>query len=68
MANKDHLAVLKQGANAWNQWRANNPGIKPDLGFSNLSRANLSGLDLSATPFTALNFKFVKRSPVLILQ
>ena len=42
MANKDHLAILKLGVNAWNKWRKSTPSIKPDL-----SQAILRNLDLS---------------------
>jgi hypothetical protein len=31
MANEEHLARLKHGVDAWNQWRAANPDIVPDL-------------------------------------
>ncbi len=31
MANKKHLAILKQGVVAWNEWRENHPEIKVDL-------------------------------------
>src|SRR5262245_15055708 len=31
MANSDHVAILKQGIIEWNQWRANNPEVVPDL-------------------------------------
>jgi len=62
MANEEHLALLKQGVEAWNEWKANNPDIRPDLSFAtgngitirgaklsgvDLSRANLSRADLS---------------------
>jgi uncharacterized protein YjbI with pentapeptide repeats len=56
MANKDYLTLLKQGANTWNQWRENNPGIKPDLSFSNLSRTNLRELDLSDANLRDVDF------------
>jgi uncharacterized protein YjbI with pentapeptide repeats len=47
MANKEHLALLKQGANACNEWRFyNNPIIRPDLSEANLSGANLSRTNL----------------------
>jgi hypothetical protein len=47
MANEEHLIRLKQGVEAWNQWRAANPAIMPDLSEAPLSRANLSRADLS---------------------
>ncbi len=31
MANPEHLAILKQGVKAWNEWRGKNPGVHPDL-------------------------------------
>jgi len=31
MADKEQLAILKQGVNVWNEWRKKNPGVKPDL-------------------------------------
>jgi uncharacterized protein YjbI with pentapeptide repeats len=56
MANEEHLARLKQGVAAWNQWRDKNPRIQPDLGEadfleeifgrSNLGETNLGGADL----------------------
>jgi uncharacterized protein YjbI with pentapeptide repeats len=46
MANEGHLKIVKQGVEAWNEWRAANRDIKPDLGGANLHGANLSGADL----------------------
>jgi hypothetical protein len=31
MANPEHLEILKQGAEAWNFWRSEHPGLQPDL-------------------------------------
>ena len=31
MANKEHSTLILRGLNAWNDWRAKNPQIKPDL-------------------------------------
>jgi hypothetical protein len=57
MANDDHIALLKKGVDAWNDWRRENPDIHPDFVNANLSGsdlrrahlygANLSGADLS---------------------
>lgn len=50
MANKEHVAILEQGVEAWNQWRSDNPDIidlsMADLRRANLRRANLRGADL----------------------
>lgn len=62
MANEEHLALLKQGVEAWNRWREEYPNIRPDLSgaFINvitLSEANLKGADLRGTDFRGGNLK-----------
>jgi hypothetical protein len=57
MANPEHLAILKQGVEAWNRWRAANPSLVPDLveadlmerplNFINFDSVKLIGADLS---------------------
>jgi uncharacterized protein YjbI with pentapeptide repeats len=47
MANPEHLALLKQGIRAWNEWRQTNPDIKPNLSEADLSGVNLSGINFS---------------------
>jgi uncharacterized protein YjbI with pentapeptide repeats len=52
MANEEHLNLLKQGVDAWNRWREENPGMwlrlsEADLRGADLSGANLRGADLS---------------------
>jgi hypothetical protein len=42
MANPEHLEILKQGVEVWNQWREDNPEIRPDLSQVNLSRSTLT--------------------------
>jgi uncharacterized protein YjbI with pentapeptide repeats len=50
MADEAHLAVLKQGADAWNAWRLAHAGTPADLANASLrgldlARANLAGAD-----------------------
>ena len=56
MANRKHLAILEQGVDVWNAWRADNPRIIPDLSKADLTAvgetlhfANLSGANLDDT-------------------
>lgn len=42
MAIEEHLAVIKQGVEAWNRWRDANPALQPDL-----SRVNFWSLETS---------------------
>ncbi len=50
MANLDHLAKLKEGPLAWNQWRAKHSDLpklmKADLSMDDLRKAYLRGADL----------------------
>ena len=55
--NDDHLKILLQGVNIWNEWRESNPNVKPDLSLAklsnqNLKKANLSNSDLGGVDFT----------------
>jgi hypothetical protein len=59
MANEEHLAILKKGVADWNEWRKQNPDIRPylvkaDLSGAKLRDANLRFANLSgAYPFEA---------------
>ena len=60
MANDKHVALLKQGVDAWNKWRDENRGIIPDLYTAHLRGAdlvgaNLSGADLSGADLRGAN-------------
>jgi len=51
MANEEHLAILKQGVEAWNQWRREDRGshryaITVDLRKADLKGVPLMGVDL----------------------
>ena len=50
MVNKNHFEILEKGVDAWNQWRKENPSIKPDLQGAKilevvLNKANLREVD-----------------------
>jgi uncharacterized protein YjbI with pentapeptide repeats len=47
MANPEHVAKLKEGVEAWNQWREDYPDAKIDLDGANLCRAYLRKANLS---------------------
>ena len=40
MANPEQVKVLRQGVEAWNEWRLQHPEIVPDLGEANLGAAD----------------------------
>jgi uncharacterized protein YjbI with pentapeptide repeats len=52
MADEEQLAVLRQGSDAWNAWRKQNPDVRVDL-----SGANLSGLNLSRANLEGANLQ-----------
>jgi len=47
MANQDHLDILNQGVETWNQWRAEHPDIHPELWQTNLNKFYLRGVNFS---------------------
>jgi hypothetical protein len=49
MANEEHLKILKQGVDVWNQWRKENPKVCPDLCGADLSYENLGGMSFGDT-------------------
>lgn len=76
MANAEHLALLQQGVEVWNAWRANNHNYETlvdlvgvnfsgvNLSYANLSRANLTGADLSGANLSNANFKMANLGEV----
>lgn len=55
MSNPQHLAILKQGLKAWNEWRQENPDVEPDLKGAVINW-DLSGVDLSRCDLTGAGF------------
>jgi uncharacterized protein YjbI with pentapeptide repeats len=47
MANLEHLSILRQGVETWNQWREINPHLIPDLYDADLRNYALQGANLS---------------------
>jgi uncharacterized protein YjbI with pentapeptide repeats len=52
MATPEHLQILQQGVEAWNQWRRRCWRLKPNLAEADLSRADLTGADLGGANLT----------------
>jgi hypothetical protein len=55
MANREHLTILRQGAEAWNKWRLENPEISPYLVEANLIRDDLSHFNLNEASLSNAN-------------
>jgi|SRR5271156_5367860 len=70
MANPEHVARLKEGVEAWNEWRRKNHAVEPDLHEAHLGEAdlfaadlrdaNLSGAGLIRADLLAANLKAAK--------
>lgn len=52
MANQEHLDLLKQGVNTWNEWRFQHSEVKIDLRQADLRQADLSGAKLWNADFS----------------
>jgi hypothetical protein len=46
MANPEHIAILQESVEVWNQWRRKHPIPSPDFSGADLSGATLIGADL----------------------
>ena len=55
MANPEHLAKIKEGVEAWNLWRKENPDVGSDLSGADLSRADLTEATLVNTNLEGAN-------------
>ena len=58
MANQEHLDILKQGVETWNQWRREHGDIRPNLGLADLSGTTLSGANLSKADLREANLNW----------
>jgi len=55
MANRRHLEILNQGVSAWNDWRKEQPHIKPNLSEIFRYNENLTGANLSRANLRKVN-------------
>jgi len=55
MANEEHLKILKQGVEAWNEWRTANLEVAPDLSGTNLSWTYLGGANFGGVNLREAN-------------
>ena len=55
MANEQHLAILKQGVEVWNEWRSENLRLKVDLSGAKLLEFDLTNADLSNASLSSAN-------------
>jgi len=58
VANDEHVAKLKEGVQAWNEWRKAHPDVTPDLSGADLDRANLRVADLSGADLATANLSW----------
>ncbi len=47
MADKKHLEILRKGVEVWNQWRKDNPDLRPNLSFADLNNADLNSANFN---------------------
>src|SRR5215208_2353567 len=57
MAGPSHLAILKEGVKAWNEWRAQNPLSTPDFTEAHLQKADLPGVNLQGADLQRADFR-----------
>ena len=62
MANQEHLNILKQGVDAWNQWRQEHTDIRPDLRGVDLRRADLYRADLTKAHLNEADLSYANLS------
>lgn len=55
MANQQHLDILRQGVEVWNQWRREYKNVEPDLSGANLTSVDLSDAILGKADLRGTN-------------
>lgn len=62
MDTNDHHTILKRGVEAWNNWRKENPAIKPNLNSMDLSGVDLKDVNLVDADLGKANLEGVNLS------
>jgi len=60
VANPEHLNKLKEGPEAWNEWRDSNGDVIPDLSGANLVESDLRACDLSEANLTGADLTYAR--------
>jgi uncharacterized protein YjbI with pentapeptide repeats len=68
MANPEHLAKLREGLTAWNQWRKEDRDIAPDLREADLGGISLDGVDLHRADLYKVNLRHRNLSSTNLLM
>jgi len=68
MANPEHLKILKEGVEAWNKWRGENPNLRPDLSAAYLGGADLDGAQLYQMNMIAANLAWANLSGAFLMN
>ena len=58
MSIEEHLLKIKQGVNAWNQWREENPETTPDLSKVDIRGLQLQKINLSNADLTEAKLQY----------
>ncbi len=58
MANAEHLKILRDGVETWNDWRVEHPDCKPDLSGANLEGLRLCDADLRSANIRDSSVRF----------
>ncbi len=56
MANAEHVKLLRQGVQAWNEWRGTRPDIQPDLQKANLTNMARTGINFYKARLSRASF------------
>jgi len=67
MAAEEHIQIIRQGVNVWNECRQKNPELIPDLHGADLIQANLSGANLDRAKLDKAKLKGAKFRGTLLL-